>query len=100
MFLLYFSYPADHAPDWQPRILLGTVEARSVNVEYTTTTTTISYICDSMSKRWVVTYRWYFYCLLLSYFSSSTVVLYYCTVVYRDLVFDNLQLQYCHPLTL
>ena len=30
--------PADHVPDWQPRILLGMVEARSVNVKKTTTT--------------------------------------------------------------
>ena len=29
--------PADHVADWQPRILLGTVEARSVNVKKTTT---------------------------------------------------------------
>ena len=28
----------DHVPDWQPRILLGMVEARSVNVKNTTTT--------------------------------------------------------------
>ena len=27
----------DHVPDWQPRILLGMVEARSVNVKKTTT---------------------------------------------------------------
>ena len=26
----------DHVPDWQPRILLGMVEARSVNVKNTT----------------------------------------------------------------
>ena len=32
--------PADHVPDWQPRVLLGMVEARSVNVKKTTTTTT------------------------------------------------------------
>ena len=33
--------PADHVvPDWQPRILLGMVEARSVNVKKTPTTTT------------------------------------------------------------
>ena len=31
--------PADHVPDWQPRIVLGMVEARSVNVKKTTTTT-------------------------------------------------------------
>ena len=37
---LIFSCPADHVPDWQPRILLGMVEARSVNVKNTTHTTT------------------------------------------------------------
>ena len=31
--------PADHVPDWQPRVLLDMVEARSVNVKKTTTTT-------------------------------------------------------------
>ena len=29
---------ADHVSDWQPRILLGMVKARSVNVKKTTTT--------------------------------------------------------------
>ena len=28
-FLWFFPYPADHVPDWQPRILLGMIEARS-----------------------------------------------------------------------
>ena len=36
---LIFSCPTDHVPDWQPRILLGMVEARSVNVKNTKTTT-------------------------------------------------------------
>ena len=36
---LIFFCPADHVPDWQPRVLLGMVEARSVNVKKTTTTT-------------------------------------------------------------
>ena len=35
--------PADDVPDWQPRIVLGMVEARSVNGKKTTTTTTITY---------------------------------------------------------
>ena len=39
---LIFFCPADHVPDWQPRVLLGMVEARSVNVKKTTTTTTPS----------------------------------------------------------
>ena len=34
---LIFFCPADHVSDWQPRILLGMVEARSVNVKKTTT---------------------------------------------------------------
>ena len=34
---LTFSCPADHVPDWQPRILLGMVEARSINLKNTTT---------------------------------------------------------------
>ena len=33
---LIFFCPADHVPDWQPRIVLGMVEARSVNVKKTT----------------------------------------------------------------
>ena len=37
---LIFFCSADHVPDWQPRILLGMVEARSVNVKKTTTITT------------------------------------------------------------
>ena len=38
---LIFFCPADHVPDWQPRVLLGMVEARSVNVKKTTTTTIV-----------------------------------------------------------
>ena len=36
---LIFFCPVDHVPDWQPRILLGMVEARSVNVKKITTIT-------------------------------------------------------------
>ena len=39
---LIFFCPADHVTDWQPRVLLGMVEARSVNVKKTTTTTTLA----------------------------------------------------------
>ena len=49
--------PADHVPDWQLRIILGMVEARSVNVKKTTTTTTTNKdpnrdkkLCDSTSN--------------------------------------------------
>ena len=37
---LIFFCPADHAQDWQPPILLGMVEARTVTVKKTTTTVT------------------------------------------------------------
>ena len=40
---LIFFCPADHVPDWQPRVLLGMVEARSVNVKKTIKTTTTAY---------------------------------------------------------
>ena len=36
---LIFSCPADQVPDWQPRILLGMVETRSVNAKKTHTHT-------------------------------------------------------------
>ena len=36
---LIFFCPADHVPDWQPRVLLGMVEARSVNNVKKITTT-------------------------------------------------------------
>ena len=45
---LIFFCPADHVPDWQPRVLLGMVEARSVNVKKTTTTTTIESNLDRL----------------------------------------------------
>ena len=44
---LIFFCPADHVPDWQPRVLLGMVEARSVNVKKTTTT--IRYVVTTTS---------------------------------------------------
>ena len=37
--LVTFSCSADHVPNWQPRILLGMVDARWVSVKNTTTTT-------------------------------------------------------------
>ena len=52
---LIFFCPADHVPDWQPRVLLGMVEARSVNVKKTTTTTT-PYREQPRSTRNVVAY--------------------------------------------
>ena len=73
---LIFFCPADHVPDWQPRVLLGMVEARSVNVKKTTTTTTgiqiatkslpgptpdntetcILYLCDTRASQLMILY--------------------------------------------
>ena len=39
---LIFFCPADHVPDWQPRVFLGMVEARSVNVKKTTNNNNIT----------------------------------------------------------
>ena len=47
---LIFFCPADHVPDWQPPVLLGMVEARSVNVKKTTTTTVHSTLLVGYSK--------------------------------------------------
>ena len=41
---LIFVSSADHVPVWQPRILLGIVEARSINVKKTTTNAVFFYI--------------------------------------------------------
>ena len=46
---LIFFCPADHVPDWQPRILLGMVEARSVNVKKTTTSRVETHTGDEES---------------------------------------------------
>ena len=46
---LIFFCPADHVPDWQPRVLLGMVEARSVNVKKTTTTLDFSLMANVIS---------------------------------------------------
>ena len=47
---LIFFCPADHVPDWQPRILLGMVEARSVNVKKTNKQTNVDDIVVSGGK--------------------------------------------------
>ena len=47
---LIFFCPADHVPDWLPRILLGMVEARSVNVKKTTTTISLNNWGDTSVK--------------------------------------------------
>ena len=48
---LIFFCPADHVPDWQPRVLLGMVEARSVNVKKITTTTIYRHpsLCETIT---------------------------------------------------
>ena len=47
---LIFSCLTDHVPDWQPRIFLGMIEARSVNVKNTTTTTVFSVLVANPKK--------------------------------------------------
>ena len=47
---LIFFCPAYHVPDWQARILLGMVEARSVDVKKATTTTTFSVLVANPNK--------------------------------------------------
>ena len=42
--------PADHVPDWQPRIVLGMVETRSVNVKKTTQQQQFA-VCRSQAVR-------------------------------------------------
>ena len=56
---LIFFCPADHVPDWQPRVLLGMVEARSVNVKKTTTTTHffVTAPCSQDCQDWGCTVR-------------------------------------------
>ena len=57
---LIFFCPADHVPDWQPRVLLGMVEARSVNVKKTTTgsavPTRVSLLISILRLNLVLTY--------------------------------------------
>ena len=50
---LIFFCPADHVPDWQPRISLGMVEARSVNVKKTTTTIQI-FLLTTTHTVWIL----------------------------------------------
>ena len=70
---LVFFCPADHVPDWQPRIVLGMVEARSVNVKKTTTTTTL-HDCKrsglTFSSRCVCVFC---VCSSLSFWTSSSL---------------------------
>ena len=58
---LIFFCPADHVPDWQPRVLLGMVEARSVNVKKTTTTVTIVQLQPLYADRIIHYFCCYYY---------------------------------------
>ena len=81
-----FFCPADDVPDWQPRTLelLGMVEARSVNVKKTTTTTPIFrvniYIGSSSALKQKYTHHAFAQNHVLSYY--CTVVLLYCCLSY------------------
>ena len=80
---LIFFCPADHVPDWQPRVLLGMVEARSVNVKKTTTTTTISPQCICECTNYtniIVVHSSPVYYRIRLNLSSLLIVIYCCTV--------------------
>ena len=47
--------PVDHVPDWQPRIVLGMVEARSVNVKKTTTAKTTDFEQQQQQQHFIQT---------------------------------------------
>ena len=66
---LIFFCPADHVPDWQPRVLLGMVEARSVNVKKTTTNNNILLYNSIYSARWYAV-MWY----QILYFLQNLVI--------------------------
>ena len=77
---LIFFCPADHVPDWQPRVLLGMVEARSVNVKKTTTTTTCTYCCSAA----VVQYKY-----------DTVQAVLYSVVLYNTTLQSTHKLHYC-----
>ena len=66
---LIFFYPADHVPDRQPRILLGMVEARSVNVKKTTM---YLHLCNIITTMYRITVYYVF--VLFFYFFSGVPV--------------------------
>ena len=85
MFLRPFSVQqTTYVPDWQPRTLLGMVEARSVNAKKTTTTTPIFrvniYIGSSSALKQKYTHNAFAQNYVLSYY--YTVVLLYCCLSY------------------
>ena len=46
--------PADHVPDWQPRIVLGMVEVRSVNVKKTTYSKQLGTTCFYLLRHFIM----------------------------------------------
>ena len=61
---LIFFCPADHVPDWQPRILLGMVEARSVYVIKITTYFSAAHhlFLHLPLGGWFLAFSTYYYC--------------------------------------
>ena len=59
--------PADHVPDWQPRIVLGMVEARSVNVKKATILSVVSYSLEFLVQK---------YCIPV--ITTSSILLFWC----------------------
>ena len=76
---LIFFCPADHVPDWQPRVLLGMVEARSVNVKKTKKTKTTT-------NNGVLYCLWIMKTLIMVLCSAVRVSI---IVLYLSLLFDD-----------
>ena len=82
---LIFFCPADHVPDWQPRVLLGMVEARSVNVKKTKKTKTTT-------NNGVLYCLWIMKTLIMVLCSAVRVSI---IVLYLSLLFDDVL--FCLP---
>ena len=86
-----FFCPADHVPDWQPRTLelLGMVEARSVNVKKTTTTTPIFRINIYIPGRLFKCFKTKIYAPRIRTKPCLVLLLYCSTIVLLPLLFEN-----------
>ena len=85
---LTFFCPAAHVPDWQPRTLLDMVEARSVNVKKTTTTTPIFRI-NIYIYRLFKCFKTKIYAPRIRTKPCLVLLLYCSTIVLLPLLFEN-----------
>ena len=96
--------PADNVPDWQPRILLSMVEARSVNVKKTTTTTYPTGKLRQMMLRYLGFMRDLPYgqqqllLLLIHTFSVLSLQVNRSTVTHRSATYQRVTSSGCNPL--